>query len=198
MYTTISDLNVHKNAIHSNVRYVCDWSECRKQFTRKQYLLQHKSSVHLNERQYYKCNEENCGKQFTRKTYLNIYLNIMNKIVAKIFKLNGDSFNTKKFILMKNHMFVITMIVAKGCNEYYSDNTALKQHIIGVHMKGKPVYQCSQPNCGQVFKKKCNLYRHNRCLHLQLKPFKCNEHNCGKSFPYQSDLNRHQKRMHKN
>ena len=28
-----------------------------------------------------------------------------------------------------------------------------KQHIIGVHMKGKPVYQCSQPNCGQVFSK---------------------------------------------
>ena len=29
-------------------------------------------------------------------------------------------------------------------------NNALKQHIIGVHMKGKPVYQCSQPNCGKV------------------------------------------------
>ena len=51
----------------------------------------------------------------------------------------------------------------------------LKQHIIGVHMKGKPVYQCSQPNCGQVLSNNNHLYRHNLSVHLKQKPFKCDE-----------------------
>ncbi|CAG2181185.1 unnamed protein product [Oppiella nova] len=60
----------HLNSIHLNFRFMCDWSECHKQFTAKQYLNDHKKYVHLKDKTF-TCNEENCGKILPTKVRLN-------------------------------------------------------------------------------------------------------------------------------
>ncbi|CAG2177138.1 unnamed protein product [Oppiella nova] len=132
------------------MRYLCDWSECDKQFTRHSYLLQHKNIVHLNNSKY-KCNEEKCGKSFSSKSGLIYHKRLHSG--EKPFRCNYND-----------------------CGKRFTRNSVyMKHHIIDVHMKGKPVYQCSQPNCEQVFDHKYNFYRHNRCVHLNQKPFKCDK-----------------------
>ncbi|CAG2172134.1 unnamed protein product [Oppiella nova] len=63
-------LFLHKNVVHLNVRFVCDWSECDKQFTHKSHyfdtkvhsLIEHKR-IHSAEKPFI-CHMNGCLKRF--------------------------------------------------------------------------------------------------------------------------------------
>ncbi|XP_040278922.1 zinc finger protein OZF-like [Bufo bufo] len=67
------------------------------------------------------------------------------------------------------------------------DNQSKFGKNITEHGLGK-MFAC--PECGKLFKKKCNLSRHER-IHINERPFTCSE--CGKSFTQKSTLVIHQR-----
>ncbi|CAG2170271.1 unnamed protein product [Oppiella nova] len=74
-------------------------NECRKQFTTKRHLLQHKSAVHLNEKRL-KCNEDNCGKCFAQNSYLIAHKRTQKPFVCHFTDCDKLSF---AFKYMNNH-----------------------------------------------------------------------------------------------
>ncbi|CAG2117399.1 unnamed protein product [Medioppia subpectinata] len=98
-----SHLNQHKNSVHLNVRFICDFNECNKSFTEKSNLFRHKSCVHLNDRKF-KCNEENCGKSFVQK--------------ADLIRHKRIHLGEKPFVCHFN-----------DCNKTFSDKSNFNQHM---------------------------------------------------------------------
>ncbi|CAG2103194.1 unnamed protein product, partial [Medioppia subpectinata] len=164
-FVTNSNLIRHKNSIHSNVRFICDFNECHKSFSRKGDLFQHKSCVHLNEWKF-KCNEKNCGKIFTTNQTL-----ILHKRIH-----SGE----KPFICDIN-----------DCNKSFTDKNNLFRHKSCVHLN-ESKFKCNEENCGKSFRQKSNLKEHMR-RHLNIKLHKCIHNNCNQRFVTRSELRLHVK-----
>ncbi|CAG2169923.1 unnamed protein product, partial [Oppiella nova] len=132
---------------HTNTKkFKCDFDNCDKTYYTKFLVKLHKNSVHLNVR--YVCDWSECRKQFTRNASLlqhksSVHLN------EKIFKCNEENCG-KSFV---------TKLGLKCHKRIHSGEKPF--HKINVHMKGKPVYQCSQPNCGQVLNNISHFNGHN-------------------------------------
>ncbi|CAG2166108.1 unnamed protein product, partial [Oppiella nova] len=164
------ELTNHKNSVHLNVRYVCDWSECGKQFTTKRSLNRHKNKIHLsiNSRKF-NCSWPKC--QFKSS--------------------NGQSLIQHQLTHSSVKQIICNNI---NCNEMFTTVKQLYEHKNSVHLNVR--YVCDWSECGKQFTNKFDLKRQKSCVHLNEKLFKCNEENCGKSFGVQSHLTKHKRTVH--
>lgn len=58
----------------------------------------------------------------------------------------------------------------------------------------KIMFKCSEPACSKEYSNKCELARHFKYFHLNLKPFHCDAPGCGKNFRTKSYFKAHQKK----
>lgn len=163
-------------------KYHCEYNGCGKSFDRPVRLEVHIRS-HKNERPY-QCVEDGCGKTFLRAEHLKRH--VQDK--------HGD-----------NKAYTCTFDTGDGvlCGKSFTTGSRLRRHIAAHEAKEETT--CSEPGCGQVFRKIDTLQRHIRQYHLHEKGFAC-EHvdtrsdgvvvRCERQFTKSVQLKKHIERDH--
>ncbi|KAL1311124.1 hypothetical protein AAFC00_001327 [Neodothiora populina] len=157
-------------------RYVCEFPDCGKAYTRPVRLAEHQRS-HTNERPFV-CTHEGCDKSFLRESHLKHHIKAKHDDVRDY---------------LCDHL---------GCDKAFHTGTRLREHK-KIHDKVKQEFKCqSFPPCDQEFRKQETLDRHIQLVHLNEKPFVCDYlmpetgMSCGARFKTSTHLIGHKDREH--
>ena len=153
--------------------FKCDWVGCDRQYSKKDDLLAHVSSVHTKEKPF-EC--DICSKSFAIEKFLKNHLKVIhNKIEPKI-KFSEDK---------------IYFCDIEGCGKSFSQKGALNKHKTVTHSNEKP-YVCEWPGCSAAYKIKESLVNH-KAIHSDERQFKCDVEGCTKTFQTKWNFYSHMK-----
>ncbi|KAK6458007.1 strongly-conserved Zn-finger binding protein [Scheffersomyces xylosifermentans] len=173
-------------------KYVCDYEQCGKAYSKPSLLEQHKRS-HTNERPF-KCSYPECGKSFLRKSHLDAHLLSHADEEKKPFhcSLCGKGVNSlqhlKRHEITHTKSFVCTH---EGCTESFYKHQSLRHHILSVHEKS---LTCN--HCNKNFSRPYRLAQHNIKYHSDSPAYQCDHSGCFSNFKTWSALQLHIKTEH--
>ena len=136
-------LEIHqRSAGHGKNKLTCQHVNCTASFSAPSSMLRHIRTVHLKEKPF-SCLEQGCGKKFRDNAELKRHTMLVH-------------LSEKPFSCLE-----------PGCGRKFSYKTVLQCHLRRAH--GAPKLACKCDNCTAVFNHPCNLSRHVRSVHLNLK-----------------------------
>lgn len=169
-------------------KFVCDYQDCTKSYSKPSLLQQHQRS-HTGERPF-ACTS--CDKTFLRKTHLTSHL--LSHTSAKPFLCSvcGKGVNTIQHL--KRHEITHTRsfkCTYPDCNESFYKHQLLRHHILSTHEK---TLQCLI--CDKTFQRPYRLAQHNLKYHGESPAHQCEHPGCFHNFKTWSALQLHIKTEH--
>ena len=163
VFKTNDKLDGHMNQAHSSPDQKSKCPKCAKEFKRKENLRDHTRTVHADKSQETPCDE--CGKVF----------------------------NTRKAMSKHKRLFHATETnLCYMCGFKTKDTANLAKHIMRIHLKNVPKYQCTL--CPITTANKGNLDVHMNAVHYKVKMLQCYE--CGVNVARHYELSRHCRMVH--
>lgn len=150
-------------------KYVCDEPGCTFKSPKSTYLMEHKATVHSNERPFM-CEVEGCGKTFKIRRRLNEHMKTHSADTPFVcdFEGCGKAFKIKAYL-----------------------TEHVKYHLEPGYQKKKKTKMCSVPGCNFAAQSNVCLERHRAARHSDERPFECSV--CHKRFKLIYILQTHMK-----
>lgn len=173
-------------------KYVCDFVNCDRAYSKPSLLEQHRRS-HSDERPF-RCTIAGCGKAFLRNSHLKAHALSHETQEEKPFHCSvcGKGVNTRQHLrrheLTHTKSFVCPYEV---CGEQFYKHQSLRHHILSVHEK---TLTCEV--CKKSFSRPYRLAQHKLKYHLDSPAYQCDHEGCFRNFNTWSALQQHIKTEH--
>lgn len=174
-------------------KYICNYDNCHKAFTRPSLLTQHQQTSHQGVRPF-SCDQ--CDKSFTKKSHLERHLisHLMDKDKPFHCTICSKGCTTRQ--QLKRHEITHTKSFHcpyESCGLSFYKHPQLRSHILSFHLNK---LKCDI--CDKNFQRPYRLRHHMEKYHNpnNLNPYSCNFTSCIQSFKTWTALQTHIKRDH--
>ena len=188
-----ADLELHVLSVHGGKKPEC--TVCNEIFHKESDLIIHLREVHAKKISY---NCHICGAKCAKKAYLRQHIETVHE-KKKPFKCNLCDYSASTPQILNVHVSSAheaslderRKFPCPICNKKFTQQNAIKGHILAVHEKVKP-FKCTI--CDHSFAGKGDLTKHMNCVHKGMKPYACN--NCDRKFYTKNNLLKHFEKEH--